>query len=123
MQKYRQHTQKQIEETKLEFKKVKKLCIDCDCTSKINEQAKQIDHLAMMMSELMSEGSNEFSKLIEENAKLKTENVSLRQLLAASNEITRMSTRDVACGWSFREDDDSDPNDEFDSSRETVVDA
>jgi regulator of replication initiation timing len=118
MQKYRDNTQQRINETKLEFLKVKESCLNCKCGDKIYAQAEQIDQLVKMMAEMMSDGSNEFNKMLEENIKLKTENASLRQILSASKAIKDMKTCDVACGWSFHEEEES--NDELDVSRETV---
>lgn len=114
MQKYRSHTQKRIDETKLEFNKIKETCFNCKCGDKIQAQASQIDQLVKMMNGLMSDGSNEFNKILEENIKLKTENSSLRQILKASNAIKDTKTCDVACGL-------DESIDELDVSRETVL--
>lgn len=117
MQKYRNNTQKRIDETKLEFNKVKETCFNCRCGDKIQAQAYQIDKLVNMMNELMNDGSNAFNQILEENVKLKTENASLRQILSASSAIKDKKVFDVACGLSFNEDESID---ELDVSRETV---
>ena len=78
MQKYREHTQQGIKNTKLDLNKLIEKCTNCKCTAKIEAQARQLDCLASMVSELMKDGSKEFSLLLEENEKLKTENKYLR---------------------------------------------
>lgn len=123
MQKYREHTQQKIEATKLEFDKAIKQHENCQCASDIQAKSEQIDHLVKMFSEVIKDGSSEYNKVLEENAKLKTENLDLRHIVNASNQYKE--TTNVACGLSFvnEEDDDDDDSDELETSRETVIDA
>lgn len=120
MQKYREHTQQKIDATKLEFDKLVKEHDGAHCASVIQAKSEQVDHLVKMLHEIINDGSKEYSKVLEENAKLKTENLALRHIVNASNEFK--ATTSVACGLSFS-NEDNDDSDELDSSRETIVDA
>lgn len=118
MQKYREHTQHQIAETKLNFENVVGHASECKCASEIQKKSQQIDQLVKMYRETVSDHSIEFNKLLEENSKLRTENQTLRKIIEASNDVKE--TQSVGCEWSFQKSDSDDDSDDLDTSQETV---
>lgn len=113
MTKYRQHTQEKIEATKLDFNQLSGKI--CDCASKIRTKSEQMDELVKILNETIKDGSKENCQLLEENARLKVENETLKRLLNLANEVK--DSNSVACGWSYQ----GDSHDDLDSSRETII--
>ncbi|KAG5682962.1 hypothetical protein PVAND_012278 [Polypedilum vanderplanki] len=81
MNKYREHTQKQIEATKLEFNKLKENANECTYKMKIENQEKIINNMIKMMKDFLKEGNLHSNELLAENARLKAENDYLRKLI------------------------------------------
>lgn len=117
MQKYREHTLKRIDETKLDFLSAVGCAGNCKCTSIVEKKSKEMDQLVKMFRDTIDDHSVEFNKLLEENTKLQMENQTLRKILQASNDVKE--TQSVGCEWSFQRSD-SDDSEELDTSRETV---
>lgn len=85
MQKYRDHTRHLIKETHLEYEKMFKSFELCSSTKKIEQNHKIISELNSMLAEYMRDGEAVTNALLEENACLKAENKTLRELYHASN--------------------------------------
>ena len=113
MIKYREHTQQKIESTKIEFEQAVKQ--QCQCASVVQAKSEQIDHLVKMLSEVINDGSKEYIQVLEENSKLKTENLALRHIVSAANEF-----KTVACGSTFSVEDE-DEESSGDELNDTVV--
>lgn len=82
MQKYRRHTQHEIQQTKMHYDKLVEKFSDCKCSETIEKYGKAISDLNSMMTAIFKEGELENAKLIQEIARLKTENDTLRKLLS-----------------------------------------
>lgn len=111
MAKYREHTLQKIASTKIEFDQA--VTQHSQCNSVIQAKSEQIDHLVKMMSEIINDGSKEYIQVLEENAKLKTENLALRHIVNASN---------VACGstLSVKDGDEESSCDDSDELNDTI---
>lgn len=111
MAKYREHTLQKIASTKIEFDQA--VTQHSQCNSVIQAKSEQIDHLVKMMSEIINDGSKEYIQVLEENAKLKTENLALRHIVNASN---------VACGstLSVKDEDVESSCDDSDELNDTI---
>ncbi|KAL7014438.1 hypothetical protein ACKWTF_015925 [Chironomus riparius] len=87
MTKYRQHTQRQIEETKLDFDKLVKASEMNDCTNIISSQAQQLQEAIGVMQEAVKMGDDDMNKYVEQLMQLKTENQGLRELLGIARSM------------------------------------
>lgn len=80
MQKYRDHTQRQIKETKINFTAIE----DVRQTEIIQKQALKIQEMAAVMRRASEMGQEEYNAKLEYLTQLVTENKGLRELLEIS---------------------------------------
>lgn len=104
MTKYRQHTQRQIEDTKLDFEMMKanegtnvsknlhknhQNCqfLNFQCSTIISAQAQKLQEAIAVMQSAIQMGDDDVNLYVEQMAKLKTENQSLRELLGIAQSM------------------------------------
>ncbi|KAG5667568.1 hypothetical protein PVAND_015545 [Polypedilum vanderplanki] len=90
MTKYRQHTQRQIEETKLDFEKLVNINEMNDCTNIISSQAQQLTNAIGVMQEAIRMGDEDTNHYVEQVMQLRTENQGLRELLGIARSMNSL---------------------------------
>lgn len=81
MTKYRQHTQMQIEATKMDFEAMMRTNDSNNCSSIISSQAQKLQEAIAVMQAAIQMGDDDVNHYVEQMTKLKTENQGLRELL------------------------------------------
>jgi len=89
MTKYRQHTQQQIQETRLDFEKLAKASNENNnCIDIISSQAEKLQEAIEVMRSAM--GDDDSFNYVEQLSQLKTENQGLRELLGIAKSMNSM---------------------------------
>lgn len=86
MTKYRQHTQAQIEDTKLDFEKLLKVN-NSNCSHIISQQAEKYQEAIGVMQDAIRITDGDSNDYLEQLTQLKTENNGLRELLCISKSM------------------------------------
>lgn len=87
MTKYRQHTQRQIEETKMNFEAMMKVKNTENCSTIISSQAQKLQEAIAVMQTAIQMGDDDVNQYVEQMAKLRTENQGLRELLGIAQSM------------------------------------